>query len=220
MPTSTRRSPARSSASSATPGRPASRRTGCSCRRASTTTSSSRFTEAVRGLKVADGFAEGVNVGPLIDEPAVEKVERHVADAAARGAEVVVGGERIEGQFFQPSVLVGVPADAGDELRGDVRAGRRDRTLLDRGRGDPRRERHAVRPLRVLLLAGSRARHARGRGARVRDRRHQHRAHLDGSGAVRRRRRSRGWAARARRTGSTSGSSSSTGRSAASEVRE
>jgi succinate-semialdehyde dehydrogenase/glutarate-semialdehyde dehydrogenase len=71
-----------------------------------------RFTEAVRGLKVADGFAEGVNVGPLIDVPAVEKVERHVADAAARGAEVVVGGERIEGQFFQPSVLVGVPADA------------------------------------------------------------------------------------------------------------
>ena len=71
-----------------------------------------RFTESVRGLKVADGFAEGVNVGPLIDEPAVEKVERHVADAAARGAEVLVGGERIEGQFFQPSVLVGVPADA------------------------------------------------------------------------------------------------------------
>ncbi len=72
----------------------------------------SGFTEAVRGLKVADGFVDGVNVGPLIDEPAVEKVERHVADATARGAEVVVGGERIEGQFFQPSVLVDVPADA------------------------------------------------------------------------------------------------------------
>ena len=70
-----------------------------------------RFTEAVRGLKVADGFTEGVNVGPLIDEPAVEKVERHVADAVERGAELVVGGERIEGQFFQPSVLVGVTAD-------------------------------------------------------------------------------------------------------------
>jgi succinate-semialdehyde dehydrogenase/glutarate-semialdehyde dehydrogenase len=70
------------------------------------------FTEAVRGLKVADGFADGVNVGPLIDGPAVEKVERHVADAAERGAEVVVGGDRIEGQFFRPSVLVGVPADA------------------------------------------------------------------------------------------------------------
>jgi succinate-semialdehyde dehydrogenase/glutarate-semialdehyde dehydrogenase len=71
-----------------------------------------RFTEAVGGLKVADGFAEGVNVGPLIDEPAIEKVERHVADALERDAELVVGGERIEGQFFQPSVLVGVPVDA------------------------------------------------------------------------------------------------------------
>jgi succinate-semialdehyde dehydrogenase/glutarate-semialdehyde dehydrogenase len=70
------------------------------------------FTEAVRGLKVADGFTEGVNVGPLIDEPAVEKVERHVADAAERGAEIVVGGGRIEGQFFQPSVVAAVPADA------------------------------------------------------------------------------------------------------------
>ena len=69
------------------------------------------FTDAVRGLKVADGFTEGVNVGPLIDEPAVEKVERHVADAVARRAELLVGGERIEGQFFQPSVLVGVTAD-------------------------------------------------------------------------------------------------------------
>jgi succinate-semialdehyde dehydrogenase/glutarate-semialdehyde dehydrogenase len=71
-----------------------------------------RFTEAVRGLKVADGFEPGVNVGPLIDEPALEKVERHVADALERGAELVVGGERLEGQFFQPSVLTGVTADA------------------------------------------------------------------------------------------------------------
>src|SRR6476659_6269383 len=69
------------------------------------------FSEAVRDLTVADGFTDGVNVGPLIDEPAIEKVGRHVADATARGAEVVVGGERIEGQFFQPSVLVDVTAD-------------------------------------------------------------------------------------------------------------
>jgi succinate-semialdehyde dehydrogenase / glutarate-semialdehyde dehydrogenase len=69
------------------------------------------FTEAVRGLKVADGFTEGVNVGPLIDEPALDKVERHVSDAVDRGAEVLVGGDRIEGQFFRPSVLVGVTAE-------------------------------------------------------------------------------------------------------------
>jgi len=65
----------------------------------------------VSALKVADGFTDGVNVGPLIDEPAIEKVERHVADAAERGADVLVGGERIEGQFFRPSVLVDVTAE-------------------------------------------------------------------------------------------------------------
>ena len=67
-----------------------------------------RFSAAVGRLKVADGFAEGVDVGPLIDEPAIEKVEAHVADALDSGAELVVGGARIEGQFFRPSVLAGV----------------------------------------------------------------------------------------------------------------
>ncbi len=66
------------------------------------------FTEAVSKLVVADGFTEGAQVGPLIDEPAVAKVERHVADAVERGAEVLLGGSRIEGQFFAPSVLTGV----------------------------------------------------------------------------------------------------------------
>src|SRR6266508_2302178 len=67
-----------------------------------------RFTDGVRGLKVADGFTPGVNVGPLIDEQAVAKVEQHVADALERGAELLVGGSRMEGQFFQPTVLDGV----------------------------------------------------------------------------------------------------------------
>ena len=67
-----------------------------------------RFTDAVRDLKVADGFAEGVQVGPLIDAPAVDKVERHVADALEGGAELVVGGGRIEGWFYRPAVLTGV----------------------------------------------------------------------------------------------------------------
>ena len=69
------------------------------------------FTDAVSKLKVGDGFGEGVSVGPLIDGPAVEKVERHVTDALASGAELQLGGGRIEGQFFQPSVLTGVTAD-------------------------------------------------------------------------------------------------------------
>ena len=71
-----------------------------------------RFTSAAAGLTVADGFTRGVDVGPLIDEPAVAKVERHVNDAVERGAELVLGGNRLEGQFFQPSVLAGVSANA------------------------------------------------------------------------------------------------------------
>ena len=71
-----------------------------------------RFTSAVADLKVADGFTPGVDVGPLIDEAAVEKVVRHVADAIERGAELVLGGNRLEGQFFQPSVVTNVPAEA------------------------------------------------------------------------------------------------------------
>jgi succinate-semialdehyde dehydrogenase / glutarate-semialdehyde dehydrogenase len=66
------------------------------------------FTDAVERLVVGDGFTPGVAVGPLIDAPAVEKVERHVADALEHGAEVVAGGERIDGQFFRPSILTGV----------------------------------------------------------------------------------------------------------------
>ncbi len=73
-----------------------------------------RFTGAVAQLKVADGFTPGVNVGPLIDEPALAKVERHVADALERGAELVAGGGRhaLGGTFFTPSVLTGVTFDA------------------------------------------------------------------------------------------------------------
>jgi succinate-semialdehyde dehydrogenase / glutarate-semialdehyde dehydrogenase len=72
-----------------------------------------RFTEAVSGLRVGRGTEEGVNVGPLIDRPGLEKVERHVADAQEGGAELLLGGSRHElGQtFFQPTVLTGVRAD-------------------------------------------------------------------------------------------------------------
>jgi succinate-semialdehyde dehydrogenase/glutarate-semialdehyde dehydrogenase len=69
-----------------------------------------RFSAEVDALKVADGFTQDVQVGPLIDEPALDKVERHVADALDGGAELVTGGERIEGQFYRPSVLTGVTA--------------------------------------------------------------------------------------------------------------
>jgi len=71
-----------------------------------------RFTGAAAALTVADGFAPGVDIGPLIDAPAVVKVERHVNDAVERGAELLLGGSRGEGQFFPPAVVVGVSAEA------------------------------------------------------------------------------------------------------------
>jgi succinate-semialdehyde dehydrogenase / glutarate-semialdehyde dehydrogenase len=69
-----------------------------------------RFADRAAQLVVADGFTEGVNVGPLIDHPALEKVERHVADAVDGGAEVLLGGgpHELGGQFFSPSVLTGI----------------------------------------------------------------------------------------------------------------
>jgi succinate-semialdehyde dehydrogenase / glutarate-semialdehyde dehydrogenase len=71
-----------------------------------------RMTAAVKGLKVGAGTEPDVNVGPLIDEAALAKVERHVADAIDGGAALVTGGERHElgHTFFQPTILTGVTA--------------------------------------------------------------------------------------------------------------
>jgi succinate-semialdehyde dehydrogenase/glutarate-semialdehyde dehydrogenase len=68
------------------------------------------FTDRVARLTVADGFTPDVNVGPLIDVPGVEKVERHVGDARERGAELLLGGARHElgPQFFTPTVMTGI----------------------------------------------------------------------------------------------------------------
>jgi succinate-semialdehyde dehydrogenase / glutarate-semialdehyde dehydrogenase len=69
-----------------------------------------RLTEAARKLKVGAGTEPDVNVGPLIDEPALAKVERHVDEALESGAELLLGGDRHERghTFFQPTVLAGV----------------------------------------------------------------------------------------------------------------
>jgi succinate-semialdehyde dehydrogenase/glutarate-semialdehyde dehydrogenase len=72
----------------------------------------SRLTDAVRGLQVGSGLEPETKVGPLIERQAVEKVERHVADALDRGGELLVGGEALGGLFYRPTVIVGVTADA------------------------------------------------------------------------------------------------------------
>ncbi|MDP1862804.1 MAG: NAD-dependent succinate-semialdehyde dehydrogenase [Thiobacillus sp.] len=66
-----------------------------------------KFSAAVAMLQVGDGFEVGAEVGPLINEAALEKVESHIADALTHGAKVLTGGGRhaLGGQFFQPTVL-------------------------------------------------------------------------------------------------------------------
>jgi succinate-semialdehyde dehydrogenase/glutarate-semialdehyde dehydrogenase len=72
----------------------------------------SRFVDAARALRVGNGLEPGTNVGPLIEQAAVEKVERHVGDALERGGELLLGGEGLGGLFWQPTVITGVVPEA------------------------------------------------------------------------------------------------------------
>ncbi|MET0605051.1 MAG: NAD-dependent succinate-semialdehyde dehydrogenase [Beijerinckiaceae bacterium] len=69
-----------------------------------------KFASEVIKLKVGNGAEVGVVQGPLINKKAIEKVERHVADAVQQGAKVVVGGRRhaLGRTFYEPTVLSGV----------------------------------------------------------------------------------------------------------------
>ena len=83
---------------------------------------SEKLTQKMAAMKVGDGLQEDVEVGPLIEPKAIEKVERHVADARAKGARVALGGEKVNGKdggagsaggnFFTPTVLL----DADDTM--------------------------------------------------------------------------------------------------------
>jgi succinate-semialdehyde dehydrogenase / glutarate-semialdehyde dehydrogenase len=72
----------------------------------------SRLVEETSKLRVGNGLDPDTTVGPLIEQSAVDKVERHIADAVERGGEVVLGGAGIEGLFWQPTVVTGVSAAA------------------------------------------------------------------------------------------------------------
>jgi len=73
-----------------------------------------RLTERVKALRVGDGLEGPTDQGPLINAAAVEKVERHIADAMAGGARILTGGARLAeiGTLFQPTVLADVPVAA------------------------------------------------------------------------------------------------------------
>ena len=64
----------------------------------------------VKGMKVGNGFDEGVSVGPLIEPAALAKVDKHIKDAVKKGGQIVTGGKRLKGQFYEPTVISGATA--------------------------------------------------------------------------------------------------------------
>jgi len=70
-----------------------------------------KFAAKVKTLKVGNGFDQGVTTGPLIEDAAVAKVARHVADAIAKGGKLLAGGNPLSGQFFEPTVVGDATAD-------------------------------------------------------------------------------------------------------------
>jgi len=82
-----------------------------------------RLANKAKDIKVGNGFEPGVNQGPLIDDPAMAKVQAHVADALAKGARVVTGGLKLGERFYTPTVLANVNGDmlcAKEETFGPV----------------------------------------------------------------------------------------------------
>ncbi|SLJ96708.1 NAD-dependent succinate-semialdehyde dehydrogenase [Arthrobacter sp. P2b] len=88
---------------------------------------SEKLAKKLSELKVGDGAASGNDVGPLIEQKGLDKVESLVADAVAKGARILTGGNRPDGPgyFYNPTVLVDVPKDAllmSTEIFGPVAA--------------------------------------------------------------------------------------------------
>lgn len=84
-----------------------------------------KLAAAVQALRVGQGTDDGVHLGPLIDLPALNKVEALVTDAVQQGARVLTGGQRhaLGGTFYEPTVLVDVTPDmriAHEEIFGPV----------------------------------------------------------------------------------------------------
>ena len=75
---------------------------------------SRRFAERMGALRVGPGYEDGIQVGPLIEQKAVDKVNELVGNAVDAGATVLTGGSEIEGKgyFYRPTVLTDVPPTA------------------------------------------------------------------------------------------------------------
>ena len=86
---------------------------------------STKLAERMGSMKIGNGLDEGVEVGPLVEEPAREKVEALVNQAVEKGATVLTGGKRVEGDgyFYEPTVVTNIAEDCDlrrEEIFGPV----------------------------------------------------------------------------------------------------
>ncbi len=87
-----------------------------------------RFAKAIEKLKVGRGTQAGVDIGPLINDKAIEKVQEHVDDARRKGGKITVGGEKLKldglaDRFYAPTLIDGMTPDmlcATEETFGPV----------------------------------------------------------------------------------------------------
>lgn len=87
-----------------------------------------KFEAAIRKLRVGNGLEDGIDIGPLINDDAMEKVERHIADAKDKSAAIRCGGERmmldcLANRFYTPTLIAGMTPDmlcATEETFGPV----------------------------------------------------------------------------------------------------
>ena len=84
-----------------------------------------KLSEKIRTLKLGNGLEEGTQIGPMINEAALQKNERLLADATSKGAKINIGGRRESGLFFRPTLLSNVSPDMdifGEEIFGPIAA--------------------------------------------------------------------------------------------------
>ena len=147
----------------------------------------------VGALKVGPADWPEAEIGPMINARAVDKIERHVNDAVAKGAKVVVGGQRVRNDmangpnYYAPTVLTGATRDmelSCEETFGPVVPVFR---FADEDEVMAQANDTPLRPGRLFLFAGRQAHLARGLGAGDRHGRHQRRRDRRAGGALRRR---------------------------------
>lgn len=82
-----------------------------------------KLKQAVQALKVGNGINPTTDIGPLIEESALKKVDDHIADAVEKGGKLVLGGKRLGGLFYEPTIMTNITSDmrfAREETFGPV----------------------------------------------------------------------------------------------------